>query len=52
MLVCELSIPADTTAAAIGKQKLPLPPDTLAAVAVIGDTGCRLKADKDTDHDD
>ena len=27
-------------------------PDTLAAVAVIGDTGCRLKADKDTDHDD
>ena len=52
VLVCELLIPAGTTAAAIGKQKLPLPPDTLAAVAVIGDTGCRLKADKDADHDD
>ena len=36
----------------IGKLRLPLPPDTLAAVAVIGDTGCRLKADKDADHDD
>jgi len=52
VLVCELSIPAGTTAAAVGKQKLPLPPDTLVAVAVIGDTGCRLKADKDADHDD
>ena len=52
VLVCELLIPSGTTGAEIDKLRLPLPPDTLAAVAVIGDTGCRLKADKDADHDD
>jgi hypothetical protein len=52
VLVCELLIPSGTTEAKIDKSKLPLPPGTLAAVAVIGDTGCRLKADKDADHDD
>jgi hypothetical protein len=56
VLVCELLIPAGTTSAALGKQKLPLPPSALAAVAVIGDTGCRLKADKpnpkDKDHEE
>jgi hypothetical protein len=46
VLVCELLIPADTTEAKLGKTKLPLPPATLAAAAIIGDTGCRLKSDK------
>src|ERR1700737_1197055 len=56
VLVCELLLPAGTTAATLGKQKLPLPPSALGSVAVIGDTGCRLKADpsssRDTDHED
>jgi len=56
VLVCELLLPANTTSATLGKQKLPLPPSKLSAVAVIGDTGCRLKADKsntrDTDHEE
>src|SRR5262249_12935450 len=55
--VCELAIPAGTTEAKLGKTKLPLPPSTLASIAVIGDTGCRLKADKaanpaDADHEE
>src|SRR5262249_24550968 len=41
VLVCELAIPAGTTEAKLCKTKLPLPPSTLAAIAVIGDTGCR-----------
>ena len=45
VLVCELPIPSGTQSAALGKQALPLPPATLDSVAVIGDTGCRLKAD-------
>jgi hypothetical protein len=55
VLVCELLLPAGTTSAKLDKQKLPLPPSTLASVAVIGDTGCRLKADpssaRDTDQE-
>jgi hypothetical protein len=56
VLVCELLLPAGTTSAELDKQKLPLPPSALDSVAVIGDTGCRLKADKssarDTDHEE
>jgi len=44
VLVCELLIPSGTTSASLGKRKLPLPPATLASIAVIGDTGCRLKS--------
>jgi hypothetical protein len=56
VLVCELLLPAGTTSAKLDQQKLPLPPSVLGSVAVIGDTGCRLKADKssarDTDHEE
>ena len=52
VLVCELLIPAGTASAMLGNQALPLPPSTLGSVAVIGDTGCRLKAAKDADDDD
>jgi hypothetical protein len=46
VLVCELLIPSGTTTASLDGQALPLPTATLSALAVIGDTGCRLKADK------
>jgi hypothetical protein len=46
VLVCEYVLPAEATSAAIGGQALPLPPTALNAIAVFGDTGCRLKADK------
>jgi hypothetical protein len=58
VLVCELLIPSGTTSAKLDGKALPLPPATLATLAVIGDTGCRLKADKSAtsvhtdDHDD
>ena len=49
VLVCELAIPAGANAVALNGQPLPLPPATgrLSNVAVIGDTGCRLKAGKE-----
>jgi hypothetical protein len=46
ILVCEHVLPASATSAAIGGQALPLPPAALKSIAVFGDTGCRLKADK------
>ena len=56
VLVCELLLPAGATSAELDKQKLPLPPSALDSIAVIGDTGCRLKADRssarDTDHEE
>lgn len=56
VLICELLIPSGTTSAKLDGQALPLPPATLGSVAVIGDTGCRIKAEKpkagETDHDD
>jgi hypothetical protein len=56
VLVCEFLVPAGTTKVELKGKKLPLPPDTLQSVAVIGDTGCRLKADKpapgETDHEE
>ncbi|MFN3658568.1 MAG: metallophosphoesterase [Pseudolabrys sp.] len=45
VLVCELPLQAGTTSAVLAGRNLPLPPATLASVAVLGDTGCRLKSD-------
>jgi len=50
VLVCELAIPAAATTVTLNGQPLPLPPPAtakLATIAVIGDTGCRLKAGKE-----
>jgi calcineurin-like phosphoesterase family protein len=46
VLVCELVLPASAKSAAIAGQALPLPPAAVNSIAVFGDTGCRLKADK------
>jgi hypothetical protein len=46
ILVCEFALPASAKTATIAGQALPLPPDKLNLVAVLGDTGCRLKAAK------
>jgi hypothetical protein len=53
-LVCELLIPAGTNIAVISGQALPLAHPTLRSIAVLGDTGCRLKGTKNdaTDTDD
>ncbi|MBV8479313.1 MAG: response regulator, partial [Actinobacteria bacterium] len=46
ILVCEFAL-GSAKSASIGGQPLPLPPaKKLKSVAVFGDTGCRLKADK------
>jgi hypothetical protein len=55
VLVCEAVIPAGATSATIEGQGLPLPTASLNAIAVLGDTGCRLKASKKRakkEHDD
>ncbi|MCC6312421.1 MAG: metallophosphoesterase [Thermomicrobiales bacterium] len=44
-VVCEAVIPANAKTAAIDSQSLALLPDTLTRIAVIGDTGCRVKGD-------
>ena len=44
--VCEFEIPQGTTHAVVGAQTLVLPVDNPSKVAVIGDTGCRLKGDR------
>jgi hypothetical protein len=52
VLVCEFLVPAGTKKLELKGKKLPLPPDSLKSVAVIGDTGCRMKgsaADDDSD---
>ena len=55
-LVCEFFIPAGTNIATIKGQALPLLQPTLGSIAVLGDSGCRLRAVKfdptDTDWDD
>jgi hypothetical protein len=43
VLVCEQTIPAGTTRAAIAGQRLPLPKANPRRIVVIGDTGCRIK---------
>jgi hypothetical protein len=56
VLVCEAAISPDVTAAAIEGRPLPLPKQSLRAIAVLGDTGCRLKSArkeaKQKGHDD
>ena len=46
ILVCEYAVPAGAASATIGGRALPLPKAAVNAIAVFGDTGCRLKADK------
>ena len=41
--VCEATLPATATSAAIGTQALPLPKATPQRIVVLADTGCRLK---------
>jgi hypothetical protein len=48
VLVCEKPIPAGTTSASIENAPLPLPRAELKSIAAFGDTGCRLKAAKDS----
>lgn len=45
--VCEATIPAGTTAAAVAGQPLPLPAGTPRRIAVVGDTGCRMESPDD-----
>jgi hypothetical protein len=52
VLVCEAAIPAGATAAAIEGRALPVPKPKLSAIAVFGDTGCRLKAARPSAHPD
>jgi hypothetical protein len=54
VLVCELTIPATANSVTLNSQPLPLPSATakLTTIAVIGDTGCRLKAGKEKDPKD
>jgi Calcineurin-like phosphoesterase len=44
--VCETIIPPETTAAAIEGRSLPLPNTKPQRIAVVGDTGCRLKGEE------
>ena len=44
--VCEAAIPADSAAASIGGQELALMPSSLARIAIVGDTGCRIWQDR------
>jgi hypothetical protein len=46
VLVCEAPIPSGTASAAIEGRALPLPKPALGAVAVLGDTGCRMKSSR------
>jgi hypothetical protein len=55
-LVCEVFIPTGTSIVTINGQALPLLHPTLRSIAVLGDTGCRLRRAKydaaDSDDDD
>jgi Calcineurin-like phosphoesterase len=46
VMVCELPLPAGATSANIENSPLPLPGQQLKSIAILGDTGCRLKAAK------
>ena len=41
---CEAMLPRHARRVALGSQRLPLPADRPRRIAVVGDTGCRLKA--------
>lgn len=45
VLVCEAGVPPDAREASVGGIALPLPPREIRKVAVLGDTGCRIKCD-------
>lgn len=45
ILICEASLPPGTRSASIGGTPVPVPPQQLKKIAVIGDTGCRIKCD-------
>ena len=47
VLVCEAILPQGIRSASIAGIPLPLPPQELKKIAVIGDTGCRIKCDDD-----
>jgi Calcineurin-like phosphoesterase len=51
ILICEYLLPSGATSASIDGDSLPLPPDTIKSIAVLGDTGCRIKDDDDEDED-
>ena len=44
--VCEFEIPPGTKRASVGAQSLVLPKDDPTRIAVLGDTGCRVKGDR------
>jgi hypothetical protein len=43
VLVCEAEIPAGTASASLEGHALPLPKKTATRIAIVGDTGCRVK---------
>jgi hypothetical protein len=45
ILICEANLPQGVRSAAIGGTRVPVPPRQLRKIAVIGDTGCRIKCD-------
>ena len=51
VLVCEYLL-QDAKSASIGGQELPLPKASVSKIAVLGDTGCRLKARDDDKKSD
>jgi hypothetical protein len=50
VLVCETAIPADASSVSIASARLPLPPKHLKKIAILGDTGCRLKGSSCTQN--
>jgi predicted phosphodiesterase len=45
ILICEANLPQRVRSASIGGTPVPVPPRQLKKIAVIGDTGCRIKCD-------
>lgn len=52
VLVCEFLVPVGTKKLELKGKKLPLPPGKPELIAVIGDTGCRMKGGDADDDDD
>ncbi|HSS77422.1 MAG TPA: hypothetical protein VLV54_11825 [Thermoanaerobaculia bacterium] len=47
ILICEANLPQGVRSASIGGTRVPVPSLKLKKIAVIGDTGCRIKCDPD-----
>lgn len=45
VLICEANLHQGVRSASIGGTRVPVPPQQLKKIAVIGDTGCRIKCD-------